>query len=117
MRTKIWLDNYSGTIDLMENLPLPLTYSIADVREPENRNHSYSKTITLPGSDLNNKVFNHLFKVGTFIQTSGTINFPPDFNPNLKEPCKVYVGSECGMKGILKRDNVYITDQHEVRYE
>lgn len=117
MKTSIWLNTYSGTVDLFEDLPLPLTYSIADVREPESRNHSYSKTITLPGTDKNNKIFNHLFNVGAFIQTSGSVNFQPDFNPNLKEEVRVYVGSAMVMKGILKLDNVYITDKHEVRYE
>ena len=58
MRTRLELGT-SGTIDLNDDIPYSLNYSIADVREPDKRNASFSKTITIPGSKNNNKIFQH----------------------------------------------------------
>ena len=50
-------------IDLYENFPYSLNYNIADIREPEKRNTSYSKTIKIPGTKANNIVFDNIFEI------------------------------------------------------
>lgn len=60
------------SIDLKEDVAFPITYNIADIREPAKRNTSYSKSITLPGTDNNNRVLGQLYE----ISQDGT------FNPN-----------------------------------
>jgi hypothetical protein len=71
-----WLEivEYPGTfnIDLKDNSQFPITYNIADIREPSKRNTSFSKTITLPGTDNNNQVLGQIYE----ISQDGT------FNPN-----------------------------------
>ena len=51
--TEIFVNN--TLLDISEGFSIPLNYSIADIRNPENRNTSYSKTITLPATKNNNK--------------------------------------------------------------
>jgi hypothetical protein len=53
----------STILDLSDDIPLALNLSIADIREPEKRQQSFSKTITVPASDTNNKLFTHAFNV------------------------------------------------------
>ena len=48
-------------LDLKEDLQFPLNFNIADIRTPQNRKSNYSKTIDLPGTDKNSKVFAQLF--------------------------------------------------------
>ena len=67
-------------IDLYENFPYSLNYNIADIREPEKRNTSYSKTIKIPGTKANNIVFDNIFE----IDNEGS------FNPNLRADAIVY---------------------------
>ena len=62
MRTRLELGT-SGSIDLLDNIPYSLNYAIADIREPDKRNSSYSKTIKIPGSKTNNIIFAHIFEI------------------------------------------------------
>ena len=80
--TKIYINN--TLIDVSDDVAIPLTFAIADVREPEKRNTTFSKTVILPGSQINNALFGHIWNVNTSVNSSGTTNFNPNFNPNLK---------------------------------
>ena len=57
MRTKLELVG-SGFLDMFDDVSISLNYSIADIAEPDKRQASYSKTISLPGTANNNKL-NH----------------------------------------------------------
>ena len=57
MRIKIVLAS-SGVVDMFEDVPMSLNYSVADIKDVEKRNASFSKTIRLPGNPNNNKLFN-----------------------------------------------------------
>ena len=69
-------------VDLSEDFDLLVTRSIADITEPQTRQGDWSKTIQIPGTKANNKLFGHIFEVEQTITGSG--QFSPDFNPNLK---------------------------------
>ena len=70
----------SGTLlDTSDEVTFPLNYSIADIKEPEKRKQSFSKTITLPSSKTNDKLFTHAFNV----------NRSGGYNPNIKAECRV----------------------------
>lgn len=81
------------TLDLKDDLPVSLTYSIAEVQDQSKRNGSYSKTVTLPGTKTNNKFFEHLYEVNV-----DTFNF----NPNLKTACTLYQEDVVVIKGHLQ---------------
>ena len=44
-------------VDLLDDVPYSITYSVADIRQPDKRSGSFSKTIEIPGSATNNKLF------------------------------------------------------------
>ena len=50
-------------VDLSDDVAFPITFNIADVREINNRNGAYSKTIVIPGTKENNKVFKYIFDI------------------------------------------------------
>lgn len=106
MRTRLELGT-SGSIDLMDDIPYSLNYAIADIREPASRNSSYSKTIKIPGSKTNNKIFAHIFE----------INIQSNFNPNLKTPCRLYVDELLQMQGFLQLLKINKTDDNQIEYE
>ena len=56
-------DTTYSKLDLYENISLPITYSIADIRFPEQRQGTFTKTISLPGTKQNNHLFNHIFRI------------------------------------------------------
>lgn len=50
-------------IELKEEESIPLTFNIADIKDPSKRKSSFSKTVTIPGTTNNNRVFGHFFEI------------------------------------------------------
>lgn len=105
MRTKIILDS-SGVIDMSDDITLSLNFSVANIRSPENRNSSFSKTIKLPGNPNNNKLFGHIFEIDIY----------SNFNPTIKAPCTLMVDDMPNLTGYLQLVNI-IRDGNNIEYE
>lgn len=75
---KIVLPN--GVLDVSDNLALPITFSVGDIRDLSSRKGTFSKTITLAGTKNNNDLLGHYYDVN--IQ-AGT------FNINTLTKCQV----------------------------
>lgn len=97
----------SGVVDMYDDVSMSFNYSIADIREPDKRDTTYSKTINIPGTKNNNKLFDHIFSIG---KAGG-------FNPKVKTKAIVYVDTVPVFNGFLQLTNVSITDKNEIEYE
>jgi hypothetical protein len=95
-------------VDLGEGVDIALNKSIADIRNPETRSADFSKTITIPGTSQNNKVFNHIFDVANDIIGSGQYN--PDFNPNKKADCILLVDGMPQISGFIRLTEIIAND-------
>lgn len=103
---------------MSEGVSIPLTKQIADIRTPESRSSSYTKTITVPGTKANNKLFGFVFDVSaSIINQSSSVNFFPDFNPNLKADCRIYEGSALQIEGYAQLLQININRQNDIEYE
>lgn len=91
-------------VDLYDSVPMSLNYAIADIRNPDKRNTSYSKTIVMPGSKVNNELFGYIFEISkeSLVIGNGTVNFDPDFNPNLKADFKLFDDSLLQFNGYCQ---------------
>ena len=97
--------NINGTdLGFFSELPISTNMSIADVREPEKRNGSYSKTITIPLNGDAKRLFEYIFQVNSTLTS---------FNPNIKTPAKYFVNEVLVFDGslqLLKINNTFIND-------
>ena len=59
-------------VDLPTDFGILINKSIADIREPENRESDWTKTFTLPGTKANNKLFTHLFQLDLSIRNTSS---------------------------------------------
>lgn len=87
---------------------MSVNYVIADINDLQNRQSSYSKTIELPETSHNRKVFKQVSDLGSDSQ----------FNPNLKTQCWVLVDSITVFEGYLQLN--YITpnlDSGQTKYQ
>jgi len=107
MRTRIELGS-SGDIELFEDISTPLTFSIADIRTPETRQGSFSKTITIPGTKQNNKLLGHIFDINVGDCT---------FNPKLKTPARLYINDVPQLTGFLQLLKIKKLDNFKIEYE
>lgn len=104
-------------VDLINDIDMPLNYQIADVRFPEKKNTNFTKTITLPGTAINDDLFGFLWDTNVIVNSSGTINYNPSFNPNKKADCQIlYDGSEV-FKGYMKLNKINILEDYQVSYD
>jgi len=71
------IDNY---LEVSEEVVVPITYSIADIRDVQAKSGSFSKSIKIVGTKHNNNVLNDLFDVNTVSLT---------FNINTKKECLI----------------------------
>jgi len=74
-----------------------LQFSIDDVRTPEKRNSSYSKTIKLVGSKKNNMLMGHLYDVHSDFSY---------FNPNNKSKARILIDSTTVLDGFLQLKSI-----------
>jgi len=97
-------------MDLNDDMPFPLVYSIADVKDITKRNNSYSKTIRIPGTKHNNIMFSHFFDVSL----SAAV---PIFNPNKKVRCFILRDTIQVFEGIFQLRNIISKDNIHPEYE
>lgn len=105
-RTRIELLS-SGDIDMYNDVASPLNYAIADIRTPDKRDASFSKTIKVPGTKGNNIRFGHIFDINI---GNGT------FNPNIKAPATIYIDDIAVLSGFLQVLSIDIDDEKKIEY-
>ncbi len=90
IRTRIYLEN--NAVDLYDDVAAEFTYAIDDVKEFASRNTSFSKTITIPGSSTNNKLFGHVFEFTSSNPYDNALpNVGTNFNPAVVANCVILV--------------------------
>ena len=102
MRTEIFIEGYA--LDLMNDLPTEFTYAIDDIQDFGSKNTSFSKTLNLPGSANNNKIFGFIFDLGkdTDFTDPEQPNVLYNFNATKASQCRILVDGVQIFKGILR---------------
>jgi hypothetical protein len=95
------------SLDLRDDGTFPLTFSIADIRNPDKRNSTFSKTITLPGTKKNNKFFGSIFEVG----------IDDTFDVTKKVQAVVYQQGLEQLNGVLQLKKIIRDDFNNISYE
>jgi hypothetical protein len=95
-------------LDLSDNIAVPLNLSISDVKEPEKRKRSYSKSIKLEGTSNNMQFFLSAYSLSMDIINSSNVSF----DPAIRNPCEFYKNDLLIFKGKLKLNEVIIQDKN-----
>ena len=103
---EIYVD--STLIDTFDDVPLSLNYGIADIREPQNRDGSLTKTLTLPGSKANNKLFGLMFSVDVKVGT---------FDPNVKKDAVIRYNGLTVISGSFQLLTINVLEDDRIEYE
>jgi hypothetical protein len=93
------LDN----IDLSDNVPISLNYSLSDIRDISVKNADYSKTIIIPSTPNNDKKFGNAFNV----------NINPKYSRTQKTYCECRSNTINVMSGYAQVINVKITKDNK----
>lgn len=98
---QVYIAGYEA--DVSEVDPIVIDYSISELTDPAVRKVSSSKTITLPGTKNNDRIFQQLFVLGKD-------NNYTTFNPNLKVVAFIQVGGDVVLEGYIQLTEITVTD-------
>lgn len=97
-------------LDLYDDIAFPLNFQIDDISDPSKKKTNFSKTITIPGTKNNNRIFEHIFNIETDL--TNTV-----WNPNKKLDIVVLRDTLEQFRGILKLDNIILNDLKQIDYQ
>ena len=86
-------------VDIQKETDILYNYQTDELNNPTVIKNSFSKTITLEGTSVNNKIFGQYWNLERF-QTDS------DFNASKKVPFQLYVGADVYESGYVKLENV-----------
>ena len=113
--TEIFIEGQRA--DVSGELSSLLTFTVDDVRDFTGKNTSFSKTIVLPGTARNNKLFGHIFDVkqsNAYDDTADNIGY--NFNAAKGARAVIMQDQIQQFKGILRLMEIII-DRGSVEYE
>lgn len=97
MTTRFFIEGFE--VDMIEDFPIDLTFQISDIREFSRKSTSFSKTIKIPATNLNKKIFGHIYEIGSANEYDENLpNVNLNFNPTKRASGKLY------------KDNVLVFD-------
>lgn len=107
LNIKDYIDYGDTEIDLFNEIPYSINYQLDDVSNPSSRMGFYSKTIIIPNTKRNSRIFNHIFEI------EGNSRF----NPNKKMDIVLQKNNITIFEGILKLEKIFIDDRKDISYE
>lgn len=113
--TELFIENQRA--DLTGEISALLTFAIDDINDFGARNTAFSKTIVLPGTARNNKIFGHIFDTrNANLYDSTAANIAYNYNPAKRAACLMFVDQIQTFKGYLRLLEIRI-DQGFIEYE
>jgi hypothetical protein len=106
MNSRLVVNGYE--LDLSDNIAVPLNLSITDVKEPEKRKRSFSKTLILEGTSNNMAFFLSAYSLDINIEESTNIQF----TPNLRYDCEFFKNDLRVFKGKFKLNEVKVLNNN-----
>ena len=113
MEVRIYLENYQ--IDTDDNSILAMTMCYSYLEDPTTVAGDYSKTIKIPGTVNNNKIFGQIWNLDRTV-LYGDSNTSVYFNPSKKTEAKIYIGPAVFKTGYVQLNNI-IKDKNVITYE
>ena len=107
MKSRLYIGGVN--VDLFDDVPITINYSVTDITEPASRTVSYTKTIELPNTPNNAQIFKQLF----VINKDNTIN---SFDPNLRVVAFVQNGTSTLIEGFFQLTNI-VKLGNDIKYE
>lgn len=113
--TRLFIED--NELDINANFSQQITYAIDDLNNLDSKSTSFSKTIVLPATTNNNRLFGNIFE---FANSNFTNDFQPNvlynFNASKSAKARIEVDGLQVMKGVLRLLEIIIDGDH-IEYE
>jgi hypothetical protein len=113
--TEIYIEDYK--LDLLQDISTEFNYTIDDIVDFGSKNTSFSKTINISGTAINNKIFGFVFDLGNANFTDDTLpNVNYNFNASKSAQCRIFIDKIQVFKGTLRILEIVI-DNKTIEYQ
>lgn len=104
-KIKLYFENY--LVDNTDNISIPLTKTFDNIQDPMKYYSEYSRSVDIPFSVNNNKLFNHIFNVDS-VQNSNPRqpNIGHNFDPKRKIPFRIEYNGDVILVGYAKLNSI-----------
>lgn len=104
-KIKLYFENY--LVDNTDNISIPLTKTFDNIQDPMKYYSEYSRSVDIPFSVNNNKLFNHIFNVDS-VQNSNPNqpNIGHNFDPKRKIPFRIEYNGDIILDGYAKLNSI-----------
>lgn len=104
-KIKLYFENY--LVDNTDNISIPLTKTFDNIQAPMKYYSEYSRSVDIPFSVNNNKLFNHIFNVDS-VQNSNPKqpNIGHNFDPKRKIPFRIEYNGDIILEGYAKLNSI-----------
>lgn len=101
MNVELFINN--TLVETNDTIEWNITKTFLDVENPTSIFADYSKTINIPVTENNNKLFGNLFSIDRITAESTLeLNTGVFFNPLKQQPCKLFINKELVLEGYSK---------------
>lgn len=115
MITELFVENYQ--VDITSDIDAMMTYAIDDIKDFSARNTTFSKTIIIPGTANNNKIFGNVFDPNqSNFSDPNQPNINYNFDISRSASCILFQGNMQVFKGIIRIMQIVI-DKDNIQYE
>lgn len=97
---ELYLNNIK--VDLNDQIPFPLTFNISDIKDLTARKGNNSKTIKLPGTQVNCALMTQVFSWSASEVDSGISSTFINFDPAVRIPARYYHNSLLEFQGVAQ---------------
>lgn len=102
----LYIEDYKADVDDKEIFAF--TYSNSSIAEPEAIKNNYSKSVTLKGTNNNNKIFGEIWNLDREIVNRQDLLIGASFNPKKRANFKLYDNGDLLESGYICLDNITI---------
>jgi hypothetical protein len=110
----IYLEN--NELDINEGFSQQITYAVDDLQNLDSKSTAFSKTIVIPGTAKNNKLFGNIFEFTNSNFTIDGANVGYNFNASKAAKVRLEINGLTAIKGVLRLLTI-IHDGENIEYE
>lgn len=98
-------------VDFSNELSMPFIYQLEDTNNPTAVKNSWTKSITIVGTDNNNKIFGEIYNLDRQQLYSNSYITGVYFNPSFRTPFSIYRNGELIESGYMQLNNISLKNK------
>lgn len=107
-KLQIFLEDYE--LELDDSVQLNISYRYSNLVNPEDITGDYTKTITIKGTERNNRIFGLIYRFDRKILFDNSTNTRVAFNASKRTSAKIFINNALFKSGYIKLNNINLKD-------